>query len=443
MAARFSKTASNGSIRTRKTRPSENAFSSTPRPISTCSRNIPRPRPGWRLAKTSCSRSTTPFMKSPNNTMKKTVTFLTLAMAIGWSQIVNAKTKTSEAKPRIEVCFVLDTTGSMGGLIEGAKQKIWSIANEMISAKPTPELKLGLIGYRDRGDEYVVKSFQLTDDIDSIYGHLRDFKAEGGGDEPESVNEALAETIEKMPWSQDRKVLKIIFLVGDAPPHLDYADGPKYPELCRIAAKKDLIINTVQCGNIAETTPIWKEIAKLSEGSYAAIAQSGGVAVIATPMDDGLARLNKKIGATLIPYGNAALQREVAAKQAFAESAPASAAADRLSYNAKTGKAVQGRGELLDALANNEVKLDAIDKKDLPKEFQELTKQEMEARIAKTRAERDSLQKEVQDLAKKRDAYIQAENKRLAEAGKGDGFDEKVAETIHQQAERKGINYTP
>ena len=373
----------------------------------------------------------------------KTVTFFTIAIAIGWSQILNAKTQTSGAKPLIEVCFVLDTTGSMGGLIEGAKQKIWSIANEMISAKPTPQLKLGLIGYRDRGDEYVVKSFQLTDDIDSIYAHLRDFKAEGGGDEPESVNEALAEAIEKMPWSQDRKVLKIIFLVGDAPPHLDYTDGPKYPELCRMAAKKDLIINTVQCGNIAETTPIWKEIAKLSEGSYAAIAQSGGVAVIATPMDDELARLNKKIGTTLIPYGDAALQREVAAKQAFAESAPASAAADRLSYNAKTGKAVQGRGELLDALAKNEVKLDAIDKKDLPNEFQRLTRQEMEARIAKARAERDSLQKAVQDLAEKREAYIQAENKRLAEAKKGDGFDEKVAETIHQQAERKGISYTP
>jgi hypothetical protein len=56
-----------------------------------------------------------------------------------------------QSKPRIEVCFVLDTTGSMGGLIDGAKQKIWSIANEMISAKPTPQLKLGLIGYRDRG----------------------------------------------------------------------------------------------------------------------------------------------------------------------------------------------------------------------------------------------------------------------------------------------------
>src|SRR5438105_6112790 len=370
------------------------------------------------------------------------ITTLLLALLLAGSGI-SAKGPHNEKKPRIEVCFVLDTTGSMGGLIEGAKQKIWSIANEMIGAKPTPELKLGLIGYRDRGDKYVVKSFQLTDDIDSIYAHLRDFKAEGGGDEPESVNAALGEAIEKMPWSQDRKVLKIIFLVGDAPPHMDYADGPKYPELCRIAAKRDLIINTVQCGNVAETTPIWKEIAKLSEGSYAAIAQSGGVAVIATPMDDELARLNKKIGATLIPYGDATLQREVAAKQAFAESAPASAAADRLSYNARTGKAVQGRGELLDALAKNEVKLDAIDKKDLPQEFQKLTKQEMDARIAKTRAERDSLQKEVQALAKKREVYIQVENKRLAEAGKGDGFDEKVTETIHQQAERKGIDYTP
>src|SRR5438132_14334808 len=188
MAARFSKTASNGSIRTRKTRPSENAFSSTPRPISTCSRNIPRPRPGWRLAKTSCSRSTTPFMKSPNNTMKKTVTFLTLAMAIGWSQIVNAKTKTSEAKPRIEVCFVLDTTGSMTGLIEGAKQKIWSIANEMVSAKPTPEIRLGLVAYRDRGDEYVTKVFDLTNAIDATYAQLQSFRAAGGGDTPESVN---------------------------------------------------------------------------------------------------------------------------------------------------------------------------------------------------------------------------------------------------------------
>src|SRR5262245_15564567 len=160
-----------------------------------------------------------------------------------WQPLFATTAPTLKSKPRIEVCFVLDTTGSMGGLLEGAKQKIWSIANEMISAQPTPELKLGLIGYRDRGDDYVVKSFSLTDDIDAIYGHLREFQAGGGGDAPESVNEALAEASHKMPWSSDNKVPKIIFLVGDAPTHMDYPNGQKYPDLCREAAKKYLLLN--------------------------------------------------------------------------------------------------------------------------------------------------------------------------------------------------------
>src|SRR6266496_2545914 len=441
MAAPFSKTASNGLIRTRKTRASGNAFSSTPRPISIFSRNIPRLRHGWRLVKTSCSRSTTPFMKSPNKTMKKNLTFLTLAIAIGWSQILNAKTQTSEAKPHIEVCFVLDTTGSMGGLIEGAKQKIWSIASEMISAKPTPELKLGLIGYRDRGDEYVVKSFELTDDIDSIYGHLRDFKAEGGGDEPESVNEALAEAIEKMPWSQDRKVLKIIFLVGDAPPHLDYADGPKYPELCRIAAKKDLIINTVHCGNMAETTPIWREIAKLSEGRYAAIAQSGGMVAVATPMDSELAELNRKLGATMVAYGDVSAQRIVVSKQAASESAPASVAADRLSFNSRYGRVVQGEGELLDSLSRGKMKLESIRKDQLPKDWQALDALALKAEIEKKQKARVELQSRIQKLSQERDDFLIQERKRLAAKGKSDSFDEKVAQTIRDQAARKGIEY--
>ena len=390
-------------------------------------------------------------MKSLNNNPMKTLTtrcigilpIIPAACAIlGLSQPLFAtNAPTSQSKPRIEVCFVLDTTGSMGGLIEGAKQKIWSIANEMISAQPTPELKLGLIGYRDRGDDYVVKSFSLTDDIDAVYGHLREFQAGGGGDAPESVNEALAEAIHKMPWSGDKKVLKIIFLVGDAPPHMDYPNGPKYPDLCREAAKKDLIINTIQCGEMAETKPIWQEIAKLSEGSYVGISQSGNVAVISTPMDKELSRLNERIGATLIPYGDSKLQAEVHAKYAMAASAPVAAMADRLTYNSKTGRAMQGRGELVDALNEKTIKLEEIDQKQLPAEFQKLGRTDLQKRITKARDERADLQKQIVDLSKKREAYIQTENKRLAAEGKGDAFDQKVTETLHAQAAKKGISY--
>jgi hypothetical protein len=352
-----------------------------------------------------------------------------------------AKATAKAAKPRIEVCFVLDTTGSMGGLIEGAKQKIWSIANEMISAKPTPELRLGLVAYRDRGDEYVTKTFDLTNDIDAIYGQLQSFRAAGGGDEPESVNEALQDAVRKMSWSQDRRVLKIIFLVGDAPPHMDYADGPKYPQVCQDAVKQDILINTVQCGNIPRTTPFWKEIAQLSEGSFAAIAQSGNMVAVATPMDSELAELNRKVGKTLVAYGNEPARRALTSKQFAAEAAPASVAADRLTFNARAGVAVQGEGELLDSLSSGKAKLESLEKDQLPPELQQLDKDALKAEIGKKQKERAELQTRIQKLAQEREQYIGAERKRQAEQSKGDSFDEQVAASIRAQAARKGIEY--
>ena len=83
----------------------------------------------------------------------------------------------------------------MGGLIEGAKQKIWSISNQIVAGKPTPNLKVGLLAYRDRGDAYVTKLTELTDDLDAIYADIKEFKADRGGDTPESVNQALHEAV--------------------------------------------------------------------------------------------------------------------------------------------------------------------------------------------------------------------------------------------------------
>lgn len=345
---------------------------------------------------------------------------------------------TKAAKSRMEVCFVLDTTGSMSGLIEGAKRKIWSIANEMAAAKPAPELRFGLVAYRDRGDEYVLKTFDLTNDLDAVYANLQGFAANGGGDTPESVNEALNEAVTKMSWSKERSVLKIIFLVGDAPPHMDYANGPKYPDICQAAMKKDLIINTIQCGGMTETTPVWREIAKLSEGSYAAIAQEGGMVALATPMDEELARLNRELGTTLVAYGGERARREVYAKQAASEAAPAAVAADRLSFNAKSGKAVQGEGELLDTLASGKLKVSELKKDQLPKEWQGLSESELKAAIEKKQSERAALQAKILKLNQERDEFLVAERKKVTKA---DSFDEQVASTIRAQAARKGIAY--
>jgi hypothetical protein len=368
-----------------------------------------------------------------------------LALILSFAGAAHAKgvaaAPAKPARPQIEVCFVLDTTGSMGGLIEGAKQKIWSIANEMIAAKPTPEIKIGLVAYRDRGDEYVTRMFDLTNDVDLVYAKLREFRADGGGDGPESVNEALRDAVQKLSWSQNRGVLKIIFLVGDSPPHMDYADGPKYQQICQDAMKRDLIINTVQCGEQGDTAEIWREIAKLGEGSYAAIAQSGNMAAIATPMDDRLAELNHALNKTVIAYGETRVQREVSAKVALASAAPASVAADRLAFNAAAGVAIQGDGELLDGLKDGRVKLAELKKSELPAELQKLDDKELKTHVEAKQKERADLQVKIQKLAQERDNFITAERKRLAASGRGDSFDAKVAETVRAEAARKGISF--
>ena len=91
--------------------------------------------------------------------------------------------------------FVLDTTGSMSGLIQGAKDKIWSIANHIVSGKPTPDVKIGLVAYRDRGDAYVTKKHGLTGDLDAVFENLNAFRADGGGDTPEHVAKGLSDAI--------------------------------------------------------------------------------------------------------------------------------------------------------------------------------------------------------------------------------------------------------
>jgi von Willebrand factor type A domain len=355
-----------------------------------------------------------------------------IAAAVG---ILAAATGFAAARPRVEVAFVLDSTGSMGGLIEGAKQKIWSIANGIIVQKPTPEVSIGLVTYRDRGDEYVTKRFDLTGDIDTVYRNLQSFVADGGGDDPESVNQGLDDAVNRLSWSADRSVLKIIFLVGDYPPHMDYADDVKYPVTCQVAVRKGILINTVQCGDVPQTTPVWQDIARRAEGSYVALAQSGNMTVMTTPFDEQIAAASAALGATVIAYGDGARREEALHKVESAAGAPASTAADRAAYNlASGGKAIQGRGDLIADMEDGAVDPATVRKDLLPPEMQKMTPPQRAAFIAKQKAARDTLNATLAGLARKRADYISTEQKRLAVAGTGDSFDAKVAEIIAAEA---------
>ena len=343
------------------------------------------------------------------------------------------------AAPRkVEVVFVVDTTGSMSGLIEGAKKKIWSIANMIIDQYPNAEIKFGLVGYRDIGDAYVTKHFALTTDVQSIYAQLLQFEAEGGGDTPESVNEALDVAVTKLGWSDKRQVKadRILFLVGDAPPHMDYKQDRKYKEVIGEAVQKGIIVNTVQCGDMASTTKIWKEMAKLGKGEYLPIPQDGGrVRVIETPYDEQIIIIQRKLNVTVVPYGSRTRQSEVQSKARMYEDAPKAAALDMSSYVSKAdgGKAVvTGSGDLVADFNDGKVKLDKVPETELPAELQKMSPAERETFINEKTAERDALSKELAGLVQQRDTYVRDEEKK-APAAPADSFDTGVKKTLEMQ----------
>ncbi|MBU1701235.1 MAG: VWA domain-containing protein [Candidatus Eisenbacteria bacterium] len=338
--------------------------------------------------------------------------------------------------PQVEIVFTLDTTGSMSGLIEGAKQKIWWIANQVIQGQPRPEFKIGLVGYRDKGDTYITQVYDLNDDLDEVYQNLLSFQAEGGGDTPEHVNQALHESLNNISWSASRDVLKMVFLVGDAPPHTDYDDGFNHQATCRDAATRDIIINTIQCGSDPETENYWNEIAKLSEGEFARVDQSGGMRMIPTPMDGDLAALGAELNSTFLIWGNEELRDDEALKCTAVAALPVPMAAERAAYISRKGKL--GDADLIDAVESGEVNLATVKAELLPEQLRGLSHEQMENYLQDISNKRRVIEEKIESLRQNRDEYLRHQ---LAKIDSEDAFDLRIVKMIRHQAGRKGIAY--
>jgi Mg-chelatase subunit ChlD len=348
-------------------------------------------------------------------------------------------------KPRVEVVFALDTTGSMGGLIRAAREKIWSIATTLAQAQPAPEIRMGLVAYRDRGDAYVTRVVDLSSDLDTVYARLMAFRAEGGGDGPESVNQALSDAVERISWSQDPNAYKVIFLVGDAPPHMDYQNDVKYPRSLVQAKARGIVVNAILAGDSKETRQVWQTIAQSGGGQYAQVGQGGDAVAIATPYDEPLADLSAELDATRLYYGSAAerLRREQkldTAKQLH-ETASVASRARRATFNATASGETNllGEGELVDDVSQGRVKLEALAPEALPAPLQSLSPEARQTLVEETAQRRQQLNKEIRELAEQRAAFLRERVE--AEGGARESLDKKLYEAIQTQSRRKGMEY--
>lgn len=347
-------------------------------------------------------------------------------------------------RPVVDVVFVLDTTGSMSGLIQTAKDKIWSIASTMASAQPTPEIRIGLVGYRDRGDAYVTRVVDLDADLDSVYAALMDFQAGGGGDTPESVNAALHDAVNNMSWSQRDQAYQVIFLVGDAPPHMDYNET-RYPEIIATAREKGIVINTIQCGELASTIDPWTTIASLGGGNFFQVEQSGGAVAVETPFDTEIATLSARLDKTRLYYGSAdemeKAEEKMAAAADIAAKASVASRARRGVFNAAAGgrENLLGDQELVAAVVSGEVSLEELDKDVLPEVLKPMAPAAQESYVAELAEERADLQARIRQLANERSQFI-AKKVKVA-GGHEDSLDQRLYDTVREQAGAAGLEY--
>jgi hypothetical protein len=344
-----------------------------------------------------------------------------------------ARVQIPKAPPRVELVFALDTTGSMSGLIDGAKRKIWSIAQFIAQGQPKPDVRIGLVAYRDVGDEYVTRFYDLSGDLDAVFENLSSFEAGGGGDTPEHVSKALFDAVTRTSWTADQGTLKQIYLVGDAPPHTDYHDGYDYLKIARRAHELGIHINTIRCGGDHDTELVWNQIAHASAGEYASIDQSGGVRVAATPYDSKMAELNARLVGTAVGYGRDA--GELRRRAAMAAAIPAPMAADRASFfGAKGGAIGDAHDDLVQAKIDGLVEPAKAPRAALPPEMQAMAPAEREAYVKSKAEERNRIQSEINNIAKQRNEWLHKNS-----AGKPDSFDAEVEGALRKQAKSIGL----
>ena len=199
-----------------------------------------------------------------------------------------------EQRVPLDVLFLLDSTGSMSDEIDKIKETLLSIARQVSDLPSNPELRFGLVSYRDREDLYVTRLYDFDSNVRRFSHTIRGVTADGGGDYPESLNEALHVAVNQPDWRPDRGV-RLIFLLADAPPHLDYDQDYDYAKEMVQARRRGIKIFAVASSGLdAQGEYVMRQIAQQTMGRFIFILyETGPQGELETPHDVGDFTINR------------------------------------------------------------------------------------------------------------------------------------------------------
>lgn len=188
---------------------------------------------------------------------------------------VTLDTRRQANRLNLDVLFLVDSTGSMSDEINKIQSTIFDVSARIDALPVQPNTRYGLVTYRDRGDAYVTRVYDFTPDVRDFSKNLNTMFADGGGDEPESLNEALHAALHKVEWrSQD--TVQLIFLIADAPPHLDYDQDYDYAVEMENAAQRGIKIFPIASSGLNEQGEyIFRQLAQYTQGRFIFLTYAG------------------------------------------------------------------------------------------------------------------------------------------------------------------------
>lgn len=348
----------------------------------------------------------------------------------------------AQPKP-VDIAICLDTSGSMDGLIDAARQKMWGIVSDLATAKPRPALRVALLSYGNDGYEsengWVRVLIPFTTDLDEVSKQLFALTTNGG---TEFVGRVTHKAALDLDWSADKGALKIIVVAGNE--GADQDQQVTYQNACTEAISKGIMVNAIYCGNPNDDIALkWRDVAKLADGEFAAIDQNNNE-VIPTPHDQKLAELSTQLNTTYVAYGSRGqegLANQTLQDANTAGAAPA-AAATRAAMKSST-LYTNRHWDLVDAVYTGEekdrVKLETVKDEELPENMRKMSLDERKTYLEGMLKQRDELRKQIADATQKRDAYLEAERKKLADAAGQKDFESALRAAVRKQAEKKGF----
>ena len=374
----------------------------------------------------------------------KTYLLKLITLLVFGSSFVSMATNPEEDKKKqqtIKVALLLDTSNSMDGLINQAKAQLWEIINELSFARygiQKPNLEIALYEYgNDRlesSDGFVRQVLAFNSDLDEISEKLFSLTTNGG---KEYCGQVISASLKELEWGENNNDLRLIFIAGNEP----FTQGKlHYKEAISDAIEKDVIINTIFCGNYTQgISGMWQDGANLGGGDYMTINQNKKVIHIITPYDDDIIILNRQLNNTYIYFGNKGiLQYE---KQAIQDKN-----ATNFSSSVSVGRAISKSNrfyknsswDLIDKSQEEEIDYSEIKRRNLPKELQNMSDEALKKYVNMLGKERAVIKNKMNEFDKKRRAYITSKQQ---ESAKDNELESVILKAIKKQAIRKNYKW--